>query len=378
MKILMLNYEYPPLGGGAAPVTQSLSEELVLQGHEVDVVTMGYNDLPHEEIINGVHIYRVPCLRKRVEVCTFSEMLSFCISAYRFLPELLEKKQYDINHTHFIIPTGLVSSFFYKRLPFIITSHGSDVPGYNPDRFKLHHLLLKPFSAIIIDRACSLTTPSQYLKGEIEKNYGGQNVTVIPYGIYDKISPDKPKKRKILTVSRFFERKGIQYVIEAMKYINDFEYVICGDGPYRMELEKQIEKLNVGDRVRITGFLKGDELREEYESAAIFILPSVADNFPVVLMEAMSAGCAVITSNTTGCAEVVGETGLLVPPEDTDAIRAQLIKLIEDRDLCRKLGIMARKRVEQEFTWDPVARKYVSLYKKVLERESANKKPLPT
>jgi glycosyltransferase involved in cell wall biosynthesis len=85
-------------------------------------------------------------------------------------------------------------------------------------------------------------------------------------------------------------------------------------------------------------------------------------------MEAMSAGCAVITSNTTGCAEVVGETGLLVPPEDTNAIKAQLLKLIHDRDLCRELGMQARKRVEQEFTWGPVARKYVSLYKEVLGR----------
>ena len=113
MRILMLNYEYPPLGGGASPVTKSLSEELVKLGHSVDVVTMGFKGLKRKEEINGVTVYRVPSIRKEQGVCQTHEMLSYCYSAWRFLPKLLKENEYDINHTHFIIPTG-VSTWIIK------------------------------------------------------------------------------------------------------------------------------------------------------------------------------------------------------------------------------------------------------------------------
>ena len=367
MKILMLNYEYPPLGGGAAPVTKSLSEELVRQGHEVDVVTMGYRGLPKEENINGVQIYRVPSIRKKLEMCTFHEMFSYCISASRFLPELLKENDYDINHTHFIIPTGAVSSFYHKKVPFIVTTHGSDVPGYNPDRFQFQHALFKPFSTAVLNRASYITSPSSFLKEEIVRNYGERDIAVIPNGIsVDAYLPQR-KEKKILTVSRLFERKGVQYVIEAMKDIEGFEYVICGDGPYRPQLEEQIERLHLDHKVKLRGYLEPEQLRQEYESAPIFVLPSTSENFPVALLEAMSMESAIITSSTTGCAEVVDNTALLVPPKNSKAIKKQLLTLTNDSDLCRDLGARGRKRVEREFTWNSVTKRYLNLYEKVLK-----------
>jgi len=376
LKILMLNYEYPPLGGGAAPVTKFLAEELVHQGHSVDVVTMGYKGLPEDEILNGVRIYRVPSLRKKIEMCTFHEMLTYCISASFFLPALFKENDYDINHTHFIIPTGFVSSLFYKKVPYIITAHGSDVPGYNPDRFNFLHILIKPFSTFILNRARCITSPSGHLKGEIQKNFGNRKIAVVPYGISaDAYLPGK-KENKILTASRLFERKGIQYVIEAMTEIEGCEYIICGEGPYRPQLEKQIERLNLGHKVKLRGHLNPDRLKKEYESAAIFVLPSASENFPVVLMEAMAAGCAIITSETTGCAEVVGDTALLVQPKDTKGIQKALLSLLQDQDLILDLGTRGRARVEREFTWKRVAEKYVHYYAGAIEGEEDFQKRL--
>lgn len=369
MKILMLNYEYPPLGGGGASVTKSLSEELVHQGHEVDVVTMGYKGLSKEEDINGVQVYRVPSIRKKLEMCTFHEMLSYCISASRFLPKLLRENDYEINHTHFIIPTGAVSSIYHKRIPYIVTTHGSDVPGHNPNRFQFQHILLKPFSTTVLNRARYITSPSNYLKGEIVRNYGERKIAVIPNGISADTYLPQRKKRTILTVSRLFEMKGIQYVIEAMKEIEGFEYVICGDGPYRPQLEDLVKQLHLEPQVKFRGHLKPEQLIQEYGTAAIFVLPSASESFGLVLIEAMSAECAVITSNTTGCAEVVGDAALVVPPKDSEAIKNQLLTLINDPKRCRELGTQGRRRVEQQFTWSSVAKKYLSLYEKVLRDE---------
>lgn len=369
MRILMLNYEYPPLGGGAAPVTKSLSEELVRQGHEVDVVTMGYKGLPKEEDISGVQVYRVPSIRKKLEMCTFHEMFSYCVSASRFLPKLLKENDYDINHTHFIIPTGAVSSLYHKTIPYIVTAHGSDVPGHNHDRFQFQHILFKPFSTAILDKASYVTSPSNYLKGEIIRIFGERRIAVIPNGIFADAYPPGKKEKTLLTVSRLFEMKGIQYVIEAMKEIEELKYIICGDGQYRPQLEKLVERLHLEHKVKFRGHLKPEQLKKEYESAAIFVLPSVSENFPVVLLEAMSAGCACITSNTTGCAEVVGDTALLVPPKDSEAIKEQLLTLMNDPGKCRELGERGRERVEQHFAWSSVTKEYLNLYEKVLSNE---------
>lgn len=357
----MLNYEYPPLGGGASPVTRSLAEELVKLGHGVDVVTMGFKGLKQKEEVNGVTIYRVPSIRKEQGVCQTHEMLSYCISASRLLPELLKENKYDINHTHFIIPTGIVSYLNKRKIPYIVTCHGSDVPNYNPDRFGLQHKLLKPFWTKIVKDAKCITSPTEYLKNLILEGYHHDDIKVIPNGIDLEDLDPKKKEKKILVVSRLFERKGIQYVIDAVKDIKEYELVICGDGPYRKQLEEQISKLDVSN-IHLLGYVSDERLKYEYETSSIFVLPSSAENFPVVLLEAMASGCAIVTTSTTGCPEVVGDAALFVRPKSSEDIRNAMVKLIEDDELRSKLGFKARKRVEENFTWKKIAQDYVKAY----------------
>ena len=115
MRILMLNYEFPPLGGGASPVSYEIAKGLVELGHSVDVVTMGFKGLPSFECIDGINVYRVRCLRSKKEICKSYEMLSYVISAKLFLGRFLKKHKYDICHCHFIIPTGIVALWVKKK-----------------------------------------------------------------------------------------------------------------------------------------------------------------------------------------------------------------------------------------------------------------------
>ena len=82
MNILMLNYEFPPIGGGAAPVTLELCRHLVKLDHEVDVVTMRYKGLPALEVIDGITVYRTWAMRKRPDLCRTHEMASFLAGAF--------------------------------------------------------------------------------------------------------------------------------------------------------------------------------------------------------------------------------------------------------------------------------------------------------
>lgn len=134
MRILMLNYEYPPLGGGASPVTRALCEHLATAGHEVDVVTMGYRRLPRVELSGGVRVIRVPTLRHSPVRAETPEMLSYILAALPPTLALTQRWRYDVVHAHFIVPTGILAAAVRRisGLPLVITAHGSDIPRLQP------------------------------------------------------------------------------------------------------------------------------------------------------------------------------------------------------------------------------------------------------
>ncbi|HII00173.1 TPA: glycosyltransferase family 4 protein [Methanosarcinaceae archaeon] len=295
-------------------------------------------------------------------------MLSYCISANRFLQKILLKNIYDINHTHFIIPTGIVSYLNRKNIPYVITSHGSDVPGHNPDKFSFEHKLVKPLWNRIINSSRKIITPSEYLKDLIIKNANTDNIEVISNGFNSfELSPKK-KEKKILLVGRLVEFKGFQYFLEAIKDIKiDYEVNIVGDGPYKEALMEKARGIEA--KINFVGWLdnKSSKYKYLFERSSILVHPSSAESFGMVLLEAMSSGCAIITTNSSACAEVVGDAALLVKPENPAEIRDALLKLINDEKLLNRMSAEARERVKQNFSWEGIARQYVSIYTDVIK-----------
>lgn len=362
----MLSYEFLPLGGGGAKVVYGLSRQLIELGHDVDLVTMGFRKLPSYERVNGVNVYRVPCVRTRELVCSTLEMISYVFSAIPTVLRLVKRNHYHLNHTHFIFPDGLISFIVRKitGLPYIITAHGSDVPGYNPNRFKWQHKILAPAWKTIVKNAGLIICPSESLKSLVVKCSLDTKIAVTPNGIdINKFQLNGSKKRRVLVVSRMFERKGIQYFLKSLEGLSFGHNVnIVGDGPYLTALQQMANELR--SPIRFWGRLENasPELKELYETSSIFVLPSESENFPIVLLEAMAAGMAIITTKNTGCAEVVGNTALLVESRNPVAIREALVKLMSHHDLCKELGQAARRRLENNFSWPAVARQYIDLY----------------
>jgi len=367
MKILVLNYEFPPIGGGAGPVTLELCRQLVKFGHHVDVVTMAYGNLPDFECLDGVNIYRTPALRKRPEICHMHEMATYLPGALPKVLQLTRQVRYDVIHCHFIFPTEplalLVSEI--TGIPFLVTCHGSDVPGHNPDRFGLMHKLLLPGWRFLVRRTPLIISPSESLKRLICKQAPYANVKVIPNGFNTGMFQPAAKEKTIFLCSRILPHKGFQYAIEAIKQsAPDWTVNVVGDGPFLPELKRIAEGSKTP--INFLGWLDRDDrrFRRLYETSSIFIFPSEAENFPTVLLEAMAAGMAIITSTAAGCPEVVGQAALLVEPRDTGAICRQLEKLIASEDLRRKLSYAAWKRTDQ-FSWPIVSKKYIECYHKL-------------
>ena len=366
MRVLTLSYEFPPLGGGGSKVVHGLSAEFVRMGHEVDVVSMAYGDLPRFEEIHGIRVHRVPCLRRSVDICQPYEQASYMVGELFRAFRLAGRQQFDIMHCHFILPDGLVALLARRRLkiPLVVTAHGSDVPRYNPDRFTLLHQLISPAWRSAVRSIDRIVCPSRYLEGLLLESEPRARTTTIPNGFdLAKFSATRERRNSILVVARMLERKGVQDVLRALAGTDmGFEVNLVGTGPY---LEKLVELAGaLGLDVNFRGWLDNDsdELKELFETSAIFVLPSHAENFPLVLLEAMAAGTAIVTTNQTGCREVVGDAALLVPPRDERAIRNALQRLAADDALRDRLGREARKRLVRLFSWPAVARRYVDLF----------------
>lgn len=369
MRVLVLNYEFPPVGGGGGVVCSELGRSLVQAGHDVDIVTMAFSDLPRFELFGGMRIYRTPAIRLRADICRTPEMATYLFGGLPTVLALVRRRCYDIIHCHFIIPTSPLAWLAGKaaNVPYVVTCHGSDVPGHNPQRFKVAHELLKPSWRLLARSADLLISPSESLKMLIQANCPGVDVAVIPNGFEANRFSAAPKKKTIVMCSRILSFKGFQFAIEAMRSLRseDWQVHIIGDGPYLDELKRLAA--NCALDITFWGWLdQADErFKELYETGSIFIFPSESENFPTVLLEAMSAGMAIITSDVGGCREVVGDTALFVPPRDSEAIGRQLSKLITDDSLRERLSRAARLRVEK-FGWSNIANKYVDCCRRVI------------
>jgi glycosyltransferase involved in cell wall biosynthesis len=373
MKILMLNHEFPPVGGGASPVTFDLCKSLATLGHHIDVVTMRFGELPHYEETAGFRVYRTPAMRKRPNISHAYELATYAPGAMVTTLKLVRQNKYDIIHSHFVVPGAMLAATLSKiaKIPYIITSHGSDVPGHNPDRFLAIHKLIKPVWSALVSRAGTIVSPSVHLANLIRQNCPSARTEVIPNGIDLKPYHSDTKQKTILMCGRLLKFKGFQYALEAIRDLAiDWPVHIIGDGPYAEHL-KELAKA-VKAPVTFHGWLDKDRnFYDIFAQASIFILPSEAENFPTVLLEAMASGCVIITSKTGGCPEVVGEAGVLVDPKNHMEIKDKLASITSDTQLLSDMGQRSLLRV-QCFAWPGIASRYTDLYQRVTREYAFN------
>lgn len=375
MRLLVLNHEYPPLGGGASPVTASLSAELARRGHELDVVTMSFGDLPREETPQGVRLHRVPCCRRRLEISNTAELATYLWPAWRQALSLLRRQPYDLIHAHFVLPAGVIAVPLARntRLPLVISAHGSDIPGYNPHRFRLEHRLLGPLWRTLACRTDCLVTPSANLAEQVLAHApclkAPGRVQAIPYGLeplpYD---PQAKVPGRVIMAGRLLERKGFRTMLRALASRPlDLELHILGDGPDMPVLRQMAAGLQAP--VIFHGWLDrgGAEYADLYRTGSIFVFPSQMESFGVVLGEAMTAGMAVITADVGACPEVVGDAGIQIAPDDDAALAGHLAALLADPARVRRMGQAAHERAMGLYTWKAAADRYEALFAQLVE-----------
>lgn len=345
MNILVLNYEFPPLGGGASPISYSLAKGYAQAGHQVDVVTMRFKGLKKQEKKDGMTIYRVPCLRRKKEMTTFIELFSYILPAISKSLALHKKNNYDVCHCHFALPTGMVAFVLKKltSLPYIITLHGSDVPGYNSDRFQFIHKLTRPFFKSILLNAKHVISGSKYLSKLLQKHITIKT-EIIPNAVDTTDFKPGKKEKIILAAGRFQPLKGFQHLIEAVSKEKNWPVYLAGAGPYEDELKTLAE--NSKTEIRFLGWQSKEDMKQLYAKASIFVLPSEKENSSLALLEAMSAGCAIITTKSTGSPELVSYAGKLVKYGSPLQIRNSINKIKKDLKKYKQNSLLRSKELD--------------------------------
>lgn len=377
MKILIISHEYPPIGGGGANACFFLARQFAQSGNDVDILTAMYESLPEtERTESGVKICRVKCKRKNKEKSSFAEMLSFLCAAWRKAEKMAGENHYDKCLVFFGIPSGPIALHLKNKykLPYVVRFGGGDIPGAQK-RFKYIYAAVSPILRKVWKKADALIANSEGLKMRAQRFEDKYDISVIENGVDEQFFCPLEKKEKdgtlkILFVSRLIEGKGLQFVIPKIKAVNDevakngnksIKLFIVGDGPYREALETLTKENKAEDIVSFEGRKNKDEVRAYYRSADLFILPSLSEGMPNVVLEAMASGLPIVMTPCEGSKELINGNGIISKPEDFDKA---LIEMCTSDEKRKQMGQTSRELVQEHFRWESIAQKYLALMKR--------------
>lgn len=384
----MLNYEYPPIGGGGSYACKSILQVFANKNLNVDLVTSSPSDYFETETINrSVNIYKLPVNKKDIHYWTQQEILTYSWKAKQFIEKLLLKKKYDICHTFFGIPCGAVAYLFKENLPYVVSLRGSDVPGFN-NRFSFQYILLKPLINKIWSESSAVVANSEGLKELALESSPSQDISVINNGInISDFKPDtnfinnnitnnntnnhtykKSKKLKIVCISRLIERKGINFLLEAIKKLKNknIKLILVGKGKQENNLQKLAKDLEITDRVEFKGYVDHDDISDIYQESDLFVLPSFNEGMSNALLEAMASGLPVISTDTGGTSELIDGNGILIRKGNSDEIARAISKVMYDPETLMHMGFKSRE-IAETMSWEAVAEEYRRLFMEIVE-----------
>lgn len=378
-RLLVTGSTFPRWKGDTEPrFVLDLSEALT-EYFDVTALVPAAPGAKTEEIMNGVKVIRyhyfpihkwetlcypgaiVPRIKeKKIRILLVPFLFG---SLYFHLFKLLPK--YDVVHAHWIIPQGIVQSFFKK--PYIVTGHGGDVTSLNKG-------VLRKLKIRCLKKARYITVVSQHLKSEVLKLYKTNDIEVVSMGCKTEnfgkkyAVPDffKQGNRKVvLFVGRLAEKKGVTYLIEAMKQV-DAKLIIVGDGPLRESLEEQAKEQ--GDKIEFLGAKTHDELKTIYASADVFVAPSITakdgdqEGFGLVMLEAMASGLPIVASNSGGITDLIcnKKNGILVEEKDVGSLANSINMLLMDEKLVEKIKTESINTVREK-DYSVLAKKYAEI-----------------
>ena len=376
IKILIINYEYPPLGGGGGVATYDLALEWV-KNAQVDVLTSSFRGLKSQETVDNINIYRVKILfRKSRDAASFISMLTYLPGAFIRGVRLMRKNRYDVINTHFAVPSGPIGYLLGRmfKVPNILSLHGGDI--YDPSKKMSPHRspLFRRVVKFILNRADHIIAQSSNTRNNAITYYKPlKPIGIIPLAFHPPKIPTVTRKELnidkndfiLITIGRLIKRKSLDVAIRSLSLIKrrDIRLLVLGDGPEREFLENLTRELNLQDSVRFLGFVSDEEKYRYLSAADLFVLTSMHEGFGIVFMEAMFMKLPIVCTNNGGQVDflVHEENGILIDVGDVEACGRGIMRLYRDKKLYGRCSANNFKKLKL-FYADAVARQYMDLF----------------
>jgi glycosyltransferase involved in cell wall biosynthesis len=380
MRVLVCNYEYPPLGGGGGVATAWLAQELA-KCHEVTILTSQGLGLPEEAIEEGVRIVRVPVFfRGQKDTANLLSMLAYIPMGIRAGKGLLKAEHYDIINTHFALPSGPVGDTLadFAHIPNVLTVHGGDL--YDPSKFTSphRHMLLRAWVRHLLQRADRVVGQSTNTLANVRDFYHlDLEGNRIPLGI--RRPPPGSASRQdygfsqdeilLVSVGRLVARKAVTQLIAMMDTLRNekVRLLILGSGPQEQMLKREVAARQLDDKVRFMGFVEEAEKFRLLRMSDIYVSTSQHEGFGLVFLEAMACGLPVICYNYGGQTDFLedGTTGYLVSLNNLQEFTDRSLALMRDSELRWKMGQQNLQKAEGLFI-DNCAKRYEAVFNEVI------------
>jgi phosphatidyl-myo-inositol dimannoside synthase len=384
MRILMLDNEFPPLGGGMGTVNQALMEHLDQRGGiEVDLVTSALGGrLELSRIGERARMYRVPVWNRNIHHSTGRELLTYAAQALPLARNLHRANPYDLCLAWSVVPAGAVALALWRNhhLPYMAWVSGPDIPGFER-RYNRIYPLLTPLLRQIWREARPLIAKCSEEIAMIRRVVPDMPIELIPNGVELTAFPPAPLHDdgplRVICVARLIERKGQQHLLQAIGRLaaEGLEVVLelVGTGDAHEALVAEARERGVAHLVTFAGYVPREAIAERYAAAHVFALPSYNEGLSLAALEALAAGLPLVLSRTGGTEDLVapGVNGLTFNWGDVDTLVEHLRRLAQDRALVRRMGSASRTRAAR-FGWEAITDQYMALFERLAQMPVAS------